>query len=211
MADILQQLEQARLYLVLDASLAEYRRLFDIMCEAVEHGVDIVQLRDKDGDDQDIVGFAQRAVQRISSRAVFILNDRLDLALASGAHGVHLGQDDLPIEEARRLAGKDFILGTSCQNLSQMEEAQQQGADYIGFGSVFKTQTKPDREPMDLSVLKKVAIQSRIPVFAIGGIGVGNLQRVLDCGISRIAVTRAICEAKDVAVISQQLKNAIQC
>jgi len=211
MTSILQQLNDAKLYLVLDASVAEYPKLFDIMCEAVEHGVDIVQLRDKDGDDQDIVGFAQRAVQSISSRAVFILNDRLDLALASGSHGVHLGQDDLPIEEARRLAGKEFIIGTSCQTLDQIDQAQQQGADYIGFGSVFKTPTKPDREPMDLNILKEVAVQSDLPVFAIGGIGSNNIQRVLDCGISRVALTRAICQAKDVAAICQQLKKAIQC
>ena len=211
MADIRQQLKQARLYLILDASVAEYRRLFDIMCEAVEHGVDIVQLRDKGGATRDLLSFAKRAAQEISSRAIFILNDRIDLALASGAHGVHLGQHDLSLEEARKLSGENFIIGTSCQNVSQIDTARQQGADYIGFGSVFKTRTKPDREPMDLDILKKAAIQSDIPLFAIGGIGLGNVQSVLACGISRIAVTRAICEAEDVAAVSQQLKNAMQC
>ncbi len=211
MTHIPQQLRDARLYLVLDASVAGYPELFDIMRAAVEHGVDIVQLRDKAGHARGILEFTRKAVAAVSGKALFILNDRLDLALAGGAHGVHLGQDDLPIEAARRLAGEGLIIGVSCQTLEHLQAAQDQGADYVGFGSVFKTQTKPDRVPMDLEILKKVAARSVIPVFAIGGITAGNIRLVLDCGIRRIAVTRAVCQAKDVASAVRQLTNAFPC
>src|SRR3990167_7876511 len=154
MVSLKASLKKARVYLILDTQVNGYDELFEILKQSLNTGVDIVQLRDKFAKAIETLKFAKKAVRLINGRIPFIVNDRVDLALASQAAGVHLGQDDLPISEARKLMGKKAIIGVSCQNLIQAQEAKKQGADYIGFGSVFKTETKPDRQPMDLKLLK---------------------------------------------------------
>ena len=115
----------------------DYDKLLEILKKAVRfYGVDIVQLRDKKGQLRETLKFAKNAVKYIKGKIPFIVNDRIDIALASEADGVHLGQDDLPIKEARKMAGKSLIIGSSCQNLLQALKAEKEGADYIGFGSV---------------------------------------------------------------------------
>ncbi len=187
----------------------DYEMLFDIMQKAVTAGVDIVQLRDKHGSCRDILQFSIRCMKAIAGRVPFIVNDRVDIAYAAGADGVHLGQDDLPIDKAREILGEDAIIGISCQSIEHACHAEESGADYIGFGSVFKTLTKPDRKPMDLNLLAEVCKQIRIPVFAIGGIGISNLSIILDVGVSRIAVCRAILEADDVTGVVKDMKTML--
>lgn len=200
-------LEKARLYLVLDRAVADYPRLFKILRESYSSGVDVIQLRDKTGSSREILAFACQAVGFLRHRIPFIVNDRLDLALASGADGVHLGQDDMPVAMARRIVGSRLIIGASCQTMAQAVAAQKAGADYIGFGSVFKTLTKPDRQPMDLDLLKRVNGKIKVPVFAIGGIDQGNIAVVLNHGARRVAVTRAICLAPHPSVAGAQFKK----
>jgi len=202
-------LDHARLYCVLDAGVVAYDQLFDILDRSAEEGVDIFQIRDKNGSNEDIEKFARKAMQRLNGRCLFIVNDRVEVALAVGADGVHVGQDDDRVETVRSRVGNQFIIGTSCQTLAQAQEAQACGADYIGFGSVFKTQTKPDRNPMDLRVLRDVLQKIAIPVFPIGGITLENCDQIKQVGARRLAVTREICLAGDVEHVTQALRKKL--
>jgi thiamine-phosphate pyrophosphorylase len=193
----------------LDTGVVGYDELFVKMKIAVHSGVDIVQLRDKLGTSREALKFVQRSLAWLRGRVPFIVNDRVDIARISGADGVHLGQDDIPVKEARKLLGPTKIIGKSCQSLVRVEEACREGADYLGFGSVFKTLTKPERKPMDLAWLRKAAGASRLPLFAIGGITGGNLEQVLACGITRVAVCREVLLAKDVAFSVGEMKKAL--
>ena len=196
-------LNQAHLYLILDTEVQNYNSLLDIVQSAVCNGVGIVQLRDKGGSAKNILKFSEDLLKSINSFSLnrlipFIMNDRVDLALASRAAGVHLGQEDVPLSLARKMLGSHAIIGVSCQTFKQAQIAQHDGADYIGFGSVFKTKTKPERRPMDLKLLKEVVSRIKIPVFAIGGIQDENIPGLVRLGVNRIAVCRAICNAKNI-------------
>jgi len=199
-------LSRSNVYLILDRDVADYDRLLSIALDAVQGGVDIFQIRDKNGRLEDIIEFSKAAIKILRNKALFIINDRIDAALASGADGVHLGQEDITLKAARQLMPYDKIIGISCQTLPQAQEAQKEGADYIGFGSVFKTLTKPQRQPMDLDLLSDVAIHIKIPVFAIGGITQNNIDLVKGTGVSKIAVCRAVCHAEDVKAAAESFK-----
>jgi thiamine-phosphate pyrophosphorylase len=145
--------------------------------------------------------------------ALFLINDRVDLALAVGADGVHLGQGDLPVAVARRLLGAERLIGCSTHALDQLERAVAEGCDYVGVGPVNATPTKPGREPVGLAYVAAAAGASPIPFFAIGGIDITTLPAVLAAGASRVAVVRAITAAPDpraaVAQLLQRLEQAI--
>lgn len=200
-------LRDVRLYLILDRQVNDDGRLFEIAKESIRWGVDMIQLRDKAGASREILESAQKILKLTKGHVPFIVNDRVDLALASGAGGVHLGQDDLPCRLARRMMGRQALIGVSCQTYRQAQQAQEEGADYIGFGSVFKTLTKPERQPMDLDLLAKVVKHIRIPVFAIGGIGLENIAKLQAIGVDRFAVCRAICKARDIRKAVSDLKK----
>ena len=201
-------LNDYKLYLILDTEVNDYDHLLKVAQQSVSWGVDMIQLRDKKGRPQDILRFSRSLLGALQDRVPFIMNDRVDLAVAAGASGVHLGQDDVPIAHARKMMGPKAIIGCSCQSREQAEIAQDQGTDYIGFGSVFKTKTKPDREPLDLNLLLEVITHLKIPVFAIGGINPENIDKLYQRGINRVAVCRAICEAADPKEAIQQLRKA---
>ncbi|NLE65265.1 MAG: thiamine phosphate synthase [Elusimicrobia bacterium] len=203
------RLSGCRLYLILDAEVRPYKELFDILKVAANGGVDIVQLRDKLGTPKDMIRFTQRAVRWLKGRIPFIVNDRLDVAIAADADGVHLGQEDFPLQAARRILGPQKIIGTSCQTIAHIRKAQRDGADYIGFGSVFKTLTKPGRRPMDLTLLKRAQATARMPLFAIGGITKENIPLVGNLGIFRVAVCRDILLAGDVRGACAALRSRL--
>lgn len=205
-----QACEKFKLYLILDRGVHSYDELLKIASEAMAGGVDILQLRDKAGTVRDILEFS-RAIRRIiGNRPVpYILNDRVDLAILAKADGVHVGQDDIPVQDARRLMGEGVLVGVSCQTLEHVQLANQAGADYIGFGSVFSTQTKPDRQPMNLDLLEKIVRDSRVPVFPIGGITVERLESLRVRGVTRVAVCRAISQAVDVAAAVKHFKAGL--
>ena len=203
-------LRSADLYLILDREVNSYDELWEILKESARCGVGVVQLRDKFGSALDILKFTQKAQQFLRGRIPFIVNDRVDLALASGASGVHLGQEDLSVAFARRILGKDALIGVSCQNFKHALKAQKEGADYIGLGSVFKTQTKPDRSAMDLKLLESVAAKIKIPLFAIGGITAEKIYLIRRLGIGRVAVCREICLARSVRKAVLNLKEALR-
>jgi len=198
-----------KLYLILDAQVLNYDALLRVLKVSVRGGVDVVQLRDKNGRAKEILGFCSQVLKITKHQIPFIVNDRADLSILSGADGVHVGQEDIDCLLARRLMGPGRIIGVSCQTLSQALKAQDQGADYIGFGSVFQTETKPDRQAMDLDLLQKVISRLKIPVFPIGGISRENVGQLIPLGISRVAVCRDILLAKDPAQSVREFKNLL--
>ncbi len=202
------RLDKAQLYLILDAEVIDYEKMMRITPLAIKGGVDIIQLRDKRGTSRDVCQIAKKLCSVIQGKIPFIVNDRVDIALAAGADGVHIGQEDLPLKDVRKIVGPDFLIGVSCQKLHHLPQAQKE-ADYIGFGSVFKTLTKPDRQPMDLGLLQKAWQQSGIPLFAVGGITRKNIRQLTDRGISKIAICREICLAEDVYTTCAYLKEIL--
>jgi thiamine-phosphate pyrophosphorylase len=203
------RLDACRLYLILDAQVCDHQRLWSVLQAGVNNGVDIVQLRDKLGTVQRALAFLQRAQRYLKGRVPLIVNDRADLAMAAAASGVHVGQDDLPVLFARQACGQDAIVGKSCQSIKALNIAEAEGADYVGFGSIFQTKTKPDRAPMDLKLLRAVVRRAKVPVFAIGGITRFNVGRVCACGITRVAVCRDILLARDPARAAKELKTIL--
>lgn len=175
---------------------------------ALRAGVRLVQYRPKFNPATDLERFAEaRALCQLCHRhgALFLVNDRLDLALAVDADGVHLGQDDLPPAQARRLLGSDRLIGRSTHGLHQLRQAVLDGCDYVGVGPVYATPSKPGRSPVGLSYVEAAAAASPIPWFAIGGIDADNLPAVLQAGAKRVAVIRAITEASNPLAASQAL------
>lgn len=191
-------LRKSELYLILDRQVSDDIRLFEIAKESVRCGVGILQLRDKKGSAREILNCFKGISRVVKGRVPVIMNDRVDLAIAAGADGVHLGQEDLPIAQARKIIGSKAIVGVSCQSYAQAKQAQREGADYIGFGSVFKTLTKPERNPMNLDLLNKVVKEISIPVFAIGGIAPENIAVLRNIGVTHFAVCRVVCEADNI-------------
>ncbi len=160
---------------------------------ALKAGIRFIQFRQKEGTRREIYEEAWkfRKLTRYFN-AVLIVNDHADIALAVDADGVHLGQEDLPLREARRIMGKK-IVGISTHNPEQAREAVEGGADYIGFGPVFRTDTKDAGEPKGVDSLRLIKQTADIPVIAIGGINIENIESVMDAGADGVAVASAIC------------------
>jgi thiamine-phosphate pyrophosphorylase len=191
-------LRKSRLYLILDKKTVGRTPLTAVAHKLRNAGADLVQLRDKNSDKLETLKDAFRLKRLLEgSRTLFIINDYPDIAAISGADGVHLGQCDGPLKAARRLLGKDKIIGVSCHSLKQGLAAQKNGADYIGIGPVFKTPTKPGHKAIGLRELAKFKNNIRIPYFAIGDISKGNLNLILSVGVKRAAVCRAVLKAKN--------------
>jgi thiamine-phosphate pyrophosphorylase len=190
------RLDRARLYLVIEAGAARA-----VVPEALAGGVDVVQLRDKHAADEEIVDTGRwlRGVCD-DAGALLIVNDRADLALACAADGVHVGQDDEPVERVREVVGPDVLIGLSTHSPGQIDAAGD--ADYLGVGPVFETATKPGLEPVGIELVRYAAEHATKPWFAIGGIDAG---RAADLGAERIAVVRAIRDAADPRAAAEAL------
>ncbi|MBD2181780.1 thiamine phosphate synthase [Planktothrix sp. FACHB-1355] len=195
-----QKLLRSHLYLV----TSESENLFAVVEAALQGGLTLVQYRDKDADDDVRVETAQKLRQLCRRyEALFIVNDRVDLALAVDADGVHLGQQDLPIAMARQLLGPHRIIGRSTTNPDEMRRAIAEGADYIGVGPVYETPTKIGKAAAGLEYVRYAAQNASVPWFAIGGIDPTNLNDVLSAGAERIAAVRAIMEAEQPTLVTQ--------
>ena len=201
------RLERARLYFICGATPGG-RPLADVLGPALRGGVDVFQLRMKAADDVAVLAAARTARELCDAHgALFIINDRPDLVAATGADGAHVGQDDLPVAQARALAGPGAILGLSTHSPQQIADAQ--NADYIGVGPLNATPTKPGRPAVGLQLVEHAAAHATVPFFAIGGIDTTNISAVLDAGATRVAVVRAIAEAPDPEAAARELKEAI--
>ncbi len=176
---------------------------------AVSEGV-IIQLRDKVSDKKIVLETARILMKQLArAKSLFIVNDHVDIAMLIDADGVHLGQTDLPLPAARKLLGRDKIIGISCLNLKQALLAQEQGADYLGVGPVFATSTKSEYAPLGRELVKSVIKSIKIPVFAIGGINEANITKVLSFGASRVAISSAICTASDLVLATRSFINIL--
>ena len=200
-------LSAATLYVIVDAAVCGDRDPVAVAAEAVAGGADIIQWRAKSWVMRRRWEVAQRLADALrQTPALVIINDHAELALAVEADGVHLGQDDLPVEVARRLVGREVLIGVSTHTEDQALAAQRQGADYLGVGPIFATPTKPEYQPMGPALLEAVSRCVTIPYVAIGGIDRTNLPLVLSTGASRVAVVRAVAGARDVRGAARALK-----
>lgn len=195
-----QQLLRSQLYLVTSGR----DNLLGVVEAALQGGLTLVQYRDKTSDDAVKLERVRKLCELCHRYdALLIVNDRVDLAIAADADGVHLGQQDLPVAEARKLLGPGRTIGRSTTNAQEMQRAIEEGADYIGVGPVYSTPTKPDKQAAGLDYVRYAAAKSPIPWFAIGGIDINNLDEVLNAGASRVAVVRSIMEAEQPTLVTQ--------
>ena len=195
------------LCLVTDLDLASGRPLDEIVRGAIEGGVTIVQYRDKRPGTRAMIEQA-RAVLRVAREAgrPLVVNDRVDVALAVDADGVHLGQEDMPVALARRLLGPRRIIGVTASEPEQAAEAERDGADYLGCSAVFATPTKPDTgTPLGLEGLRRLVVSTALPVVAIGGVHAGNAADMMACGVAGLAVVSAIMGAADPRLAAREL------
>jgi len=199
------------LYLVIGEEFTAGRPLLEVIRAAVEGGVTMVQLREKAAHVDHALELALAARALLESRGIrLIINDRLDIAIKSGAAGVHLGQGDLPCAEARRLAMPGFLIGVSVSTVDQAVRAVRDGADYLGVSPVFDTPTKPDTPAATgLEGLRRIRAAVGLPLVAIGGINERNAVEVLRAGADGIAVVSAIGSASDPRAAARRLKQAI--
>jgi len=185
---------------IITADMPELKRTHvDVARESILGGATMVQLRDKNAGTREILEAALE-IRDFTKRAgiPFIVNDRIDIAVAAGSDGVHLGQEDMPVDVARRILGRTRIIGISATNLEEAIEAQSRGADYLGVGPIFATPSKEDAaEPMGPAGLAEIRKQVRIPIVAIGGITEENAGEVIAAGADGIAVISAVAGASD--------------
>ncbi len=206
----LQRLASARLYILMDGcdSLAACQHLARTLLDA---GVDMLQLRDKQLSDRALLQRARALRALTSGRDVlFIVNDRVDLAVLAGADGVHVGQEELSVQDARRLLGPDALIGMSTHSLEQARQAVLDGANYLGCGPTFPSDTKSFAQLAGIDYLRQVATEIRLPAFAIGGIDAGNVTQVCAAGFSRIAVSHCVVGAPDPAAAVLALRAQLR-
>lgn len=200
------------LYVVTDESLAPGRAHLEIAFAALEGGADVIQLRDKNRDTGELLPIAREisAICR-SHGALFVVNDRIDLAIAADADGVHLGQTDLPISEARLILGPEKLIGISVENVEQVKAAETEGADYLGVGAIYGSATKTDAgDAVGPEQITRFRAVSELPIVAIGGITRERIPEVIRAGADAIAVIGAVVAADDMTEASRSLAIAIQ-
>ncbi len=199
-------LEKLKLYFITDSRFGKHEELAEKVLKA---GVKAIQLREKSMSSKEIYEVAKKIRKlTLDYDALFIVNDRLDIALASDADGVHLGQEDLPFDAAREIF--DGIVGVSTHNVEEAKKAERY-ADYLGVGPVFATKTKTDaREPIGIENFKKIVSTTKVPVIAIGGINHSNVLEVLEAGAFGVAVISAIAMHADVYTAARSLLDIIQ-
>lgn len=203
-------LKRPHLYAIVDKKICGKRPLLNIARIIKDAGVDIIQFRDKKSQKESVLEDA-RALQKklVNTKTIFIINDYLDIAKIVNSEGVHLGQDDISIEIARKILGKDKIIGISCHNLREALNAQHRGADYISIGPLFPTTTKPEYKGIGLGLIKKCKKKLKIPFFGIGGINENNIKEVLSSGIKRVAICSAICQSKNISVTTRNFTRLL--
>ncbi|MXN66760.1 thiamine phosphate synthase [Stappia sp. GBMRC 2046] len=198
------------LYLVIGPADCGGRNPAEIAAAAASGGATLVQLRDKQSATRDILALAREMKARLDPLGVpLIVNDRIDVALAAGAQGVHLGQDDMPLEDARRLAGPDFVIGVSIGSEAERDATPLELADHAGVGACFPSATKADADALGVDGLRQLRPSLPMPVVGIGGISAENAADVLSAGADGVAVVSAICKAKDPAAAARELSKII--
>ena len=204
------RLKLGALYVITDPSAQKGRTHLEVLSQALEGGADVVQLRDKSASNEELITIGKQLKPLCRKQgALFIVNDRFDVAEAVGADGLHIGQSDLPVAIAKSMLGRKRFLGVSTHSLDQALQAEEEGADYIGVGPIFQTPTKPDDPPVGPQLISEVRRRIRIPFVAIGGIDLSTLDTVLKAGAECVAVIRAVVAQEDIRDAARQLKQRI--
>ena len=194
------------LYVCTDRDIMTTDTLEEAVELAIKGGATIIQLREKDCTSREFYELALRIKDITDAYEVpLIINDRLDIALAVHADGVHLGQSDIPVQVARNVMGPNCIVGATANTLEKAKEAWQSGADYLGVGDVFGSATKNDTKPVELKELKKICDTVKIPVVAIGGISKKNIHLLKDTGVAGVAVISAVLGQTDITAAAEEL------
>lgn len=192
-------LSDCRLYGIIDLGYIDIGDCEHVTEQMIQGGVDLIQLRGKGRSVNELVD-AATLLHEITSRSStpLIVNDHAEIAARIPVEGVHLGQDDDSIDIARKKAARDIFVGKSTHSLEQARAAYREGADYIGFGPIFATPTKPDYEPIGLMDIQRVHDEVDLPIFCIGGINIDNLQQVIDAGANRVVMVSALLKAHSI-------------
>ncbi|WP_100406820.1 thiamine phosphate synthase [Bacillus solitudinis] len=204
-------MREFNLYTITGEEFHPDRELSEVIEQAILGGSDIIQLRDKKSSKLEVLKKA-RALRELTRKhdVIFIVNDHIDVALAVGADGVHVGQDDLPLEEVRKILGPNKIIGISTHEIEEAREAEVGGADYIGVGPIFQTQSKEDVvDPVTTEYIKQVVSEITIPFVAIGGIKLHNVNQVLEAGATRICMISEIVGAADIKGTCETFKEIL--
>jgi thiamine-phosphate pyrophosphorylase len=203
--------ETLSVYVLTDRALSRGRSEAEVVSSAIAGGATAIQLRWKEPSFRDAVTVARdlKAIC-VEQDVLFVVNDRLDLAMAVGADAVHLGEDDLPLPEARALVGESMLLGYSPANLDEAPWAEEAGADYLGVGPVYGTQTKSDAgEAVGIERIRQVRARTTIPVVGIGGINAGNAGPVIEAGADGVAVISSVVASEDITEATRELSTAV--
>ncbi|MBM7624575.1 thiamine phosphate synthase [Sporohalobacter salinus] len=207
-------MENWNLYLVTEEEMSAGRSTLEVVESAIAGGVDVIQLRDKEGDLSYRYKIGEKIRELTREAGIdFIVNDRVDLALALDADGVHLGQDDLPLSAARKVLGQNKLIGISVANIEEAVKAEEGGADYLGVGAIFTTeskQLKEDRKSVGLKRVKEIKSKIDIPMVAIGGLTKENSNKVISAGADSIAVISALTQAVNIQEKTEQFKAKIK-
>jgi thiamine-phosphate pyrophosphorylase len=203
-------LRECRLYGIIDLGYVEKADATRIVEAMIKGGVDLIQLRGKDQSIKELVEVAAE-LHELTARLFtpLIMNDHAEIARRVPVEGVHVGQDDDSIEVARRKAGRHILVGKSTHSLKQALAAQREGADYIGFGPIFATPTKPDYVPIGLSNIKQVHAEVSLPIFSIGGIKIDNLEQVIGAGAHRVAIVSGLLKAPNIVEYARACKKLL--
>ena len=188
-----------RLYVIPDRKIGAPKSLVEQTRELLAGGATAIQLRDKELSGRELLETATEMARLCKEAgALFIVNDRLDIAILSGAHGLHIGQSDIPLAEAKKLSPPSFIIGVSAQTIEEARLAEEQGADYLGIGAVFPTSTK-EADALGLTGTARVASATRLPSVAIGGISLENAAEIMKTGVTGLSLISAIVGSRDIA------------
>lgn len=200
-----------RLCIITDTVIQNKYTHIEIAGMAIKGGTDIIQFRDKSMPSNELLEHAIKMRKLCNKHDVlFIVNDRVDIAMLSGADGVHLGMEDISIRDARKLLGKNKIIGGTAHNLKEALAAEIEGADYIGYGHIFETKTKIKTDkPKGLKNLSDVCSKIKIPVFAIGGIGLNNAADVMNCGAYGIAAVGSVLKSTNPVITIKKLRAIV--
>jgi thiamine-phosphate pyrophosphorylase len=204
-------LSQCHLYGILDTGYVERERLVPVLQALIQGGIDILQLRAKKNTPEEILVMARELAPICRASGIpFILNDHPELVQEAGADGAHVGQDDLSVAEARALAGPNALIGKSTHSLDQALSAGLEAPDYIGFGPLFATPTKPDYSPIGTEKIRTVHASLNLPIFCIGGIKRSNLAQVKAVGARRVVIVSDLLQASDPAAQTASCKALLQ-
>src|SRR5438552_7899922 len=209
-ATIMRTLHDCQLYGILDLGYVEDSNAVHVAEAMIKGGVDLIQLRGKKQSIDELVDLAAE-LHELTTRsfAPLLVNDHAEIARRVPVEGVHVGQDDDSIEVARRKAGRAVVVGKSTHSLEQARAAQREGADYVGFGPIFATPTKPDYQPIGLKHIEQVHLEIDLPIFCIGGINIDNLGHVIAAGARRVAMVSGLLKAPDIVEYAREAKRLL--